>query len=105
MGIKSEGERTGIKRRNGGYNQREAEGPHKQKQKMKRKNFKKGESEMKQVRQKNIRIKVGNGFNVGGSRIGWYSCRERRTEIKDVQNTECRLKLMRKVISLSSVLE
>jgi hypothetical protein len=37
------GERTGIKRRNGGYNQRETEGPHKQKQKMKRKNFKKGE--------------------------------------------------------------
>jgi len=41
--VKSEWERTGIKRSNGGYNQREKESPKKQKQKMKSKNFKKRE--------------------------------------------------------------
>jgi hypothetical protein len=39
------------------------------------------------------------------NRTGWYSCRDRRTEIKAVQNTDCKLKLNRKVSSLSSVLE
>jgi len=38
------------------------------------------------------------------NRTVWYSCRDRRTEIKAVQNTECKLNLNRKVISLSSVL-
>lgn len=39
------------------------------------------------------------------NRTGWYSCRDRRTEIKAVQNTECKLKFNRRVTSLSSVLE
>jgi len=67
--VKSEWERREIKCSNGGYNQREKESPNKQKQKMKRKNFKKREKwNEKKERQKNIKVKVGNDCNIGGSK-------------------------------------
>jgi hypothetical protein len=108
-GIKSEWERTGIKSRNGGYNQHEKEGLNNQKQNLKRKIFKKREK-WNETRQKNMKMKEDNDGNVSGSkaeqnRTGWYSCKGRWTEIRDVKNTECKLKLNRKVISLSGILE